>query len=60
MKAFLSILVLLIKYVCCKYVYTMYDVFSDGVFMEAKIKLGNYIWIYYIAINMFDNYTLYD
>ena len=60
MKAFLSILVLLFKYIYSKYVYTMYDVFSDGVFMEAKIKLGNYVWIYYIEINMFDNYTLYD
>ena len=60
MKAFLSILLFAIKYVYSHYVNTNYDVFSDGVFMGTKMMLGKYIWIYYISINMFDNYTLYD
>ena len=60
MKAFLSILLFAIQYVYSHYVNTNYDVFSDGVFMGTKMMLGKYIWIYYISINMFDNYTLYD
>ena len=42
------------------YVYTNYEMFSDGTSMGIQLMIGRYVWIYFISINMFDNYTLYD